>query len=269
MRYQGAEHPVVAKKPATSGPSQGGACSGAESIGPTSHGRSLRDEAKPYGIRLQEVLEAYYKVKSNKGATGVDEQSIEDFERNLKGNLYKVWNRMSSGSYFPPPVRRVMIPKANGGKRALGIPTVADRVAQMVVKNRVEPLVEPLFHADSFGYRPRKSALDAVARARQMCWSFDWVCDLDIKGFFDNIDHDLMLRAVRKYVKDRWIVVYIERWLKAPVQEEDGTLSKRRFPTPRPLWQRRGMKSLWLPWVPSALANRGLVATDREAHESF
>jgi len=233
MRHQGAEHPVVATKSATSGPSKGGACSGAKSVGPTSNGRSLKDKAKPYCIKRQEVLEAYYKVKSNKGAAGVDEQSIEDFERNLKGNLYKVWNRMSSGSYFPPPVRRVMIPKAKGGKRALGIPTVADRVAQMVVKNRVEPLVEPLFHADSFGYRPGKSALDAVGRARQHCWCFDWVCDLDIKGFFDNIDQDLMMRAVRKHVKDKWVVLYIERWLKAPAQEEDGRLSQRERGTPQ------------------------------------
>ena len=185
------------------------------------------------GAKAQEVWEAYKQVKSNKGAAGIDEQSIEDFERDLKGNLYKIWNRMSSGSYFPPPVRRVMIPKANGGKRPLGIPTVADRIAQMVVKNRVEPLVEPLFHASSFGYRPRKSALDAVGQARQMCWSFDWVCDLDIKGFFDNIDHDLIMRAVRKHVKDKWIVLYIERWLKAPAQEEDGTLSQRERGTPQ------------------------------------
>ena len=213
--------------------SQGGACSGAKSVGPTSNGRSQKDEAKSYCITRQEVLEAYIQVKSNKGAAGVDEQSIEDFERDLKGNLYKIWNRMSSGSYFPPPVRRVMIPKANGGKRALGIPTVADRIAQMVVKNRVEPLVEPLFHASSFGYRPGKSALDAVGQARQLGWSFDWVGDLDSKGFFDNIDHDLMLRAVRKHVKDKWIVLYIERWLKAPAQEEDGTLSQRERGTPQ------------------------------------
>src|SRR3990172_1687941 len=138
MRHQGAEHPVVARKPVISRSSQGGACSGAKSVGPTSNGRSQKDEAKSYCITRQEVLEAYIQVKSNKGAAGVDEQSIEDFERDLKGNLYKIWNRMSSGSYFPPPVRRVMIPKANGGKRALGIPTVADRIAQMVVKNRVE-----------------------------------------------------------------------------------------------------------------------------------
>ena len=150
-----------------SGWSKGGACSGARSDRPTRDGRSLKDQAKPFCITRMEVLEAYFKVKSNKGAAGIDDETIENFERNLKRNLYKFWNRMSSGTYFPPGVRTVMIPKANGGKRALGIPTVADRVAQMVVKNRVEPMVEPLFHANSFGYRPGKSALDAVGWARQ------------------------------------------------------------------------------------------------------
>jgi hypothetical protein len=216
-----------------SGWSKGGACSGAKSVRPTSNGRSLKDKAKPYCIARTEVLEAYYKVKSNKGAAGIDEQTIEDFERNLKRNLYKVWNRMSSGSYFPPPVRTVMIPKAKGGERALGIPTVADRVVQMVVKNRLEPLMEPLFHPNSFGYRPGKSALDAVGWARQRCWSFDWVCDLDIKHFFDNLDHDLLMKAVRKHAKEKWIVLYIERWLKAPAQDEEGNLTARERGTPQ------------------------------------
>ena len=216
-----------------SGRSKGGACSEAKLVGPTSNGRSPKDKAKPYCISRQEVLEAYFKVKSNQGAAGIDEQTIEDFERNLKRNLYKVWNRMSSGSYFPPPVRTVKIPKAKGGERALGIPTVSDRIAQMVVKNRLEPLVEPLFHADSFGYRPEKSALDAVGWARQRCWAFDWVCDLDIKGFFDHLDHELMMRAVGKHAKDKWVVLYIGRWLKAPAQDEDGTLHQRERGTPQ------------------------------------
>ena len=156
---------------------------------------------------------------------GVDEQSLSSFERKLKDNLYKLWNRLSSGSYFPPPVRTVKIPKADGGERKLGIPTVSDRIAQVVVKSRLEPEVDQLFHADSYGYRPGKSALDAVGKARQRCWRYDWVIDLDIKGFFDNIDHELLMRAVRKHAKDKWVVLYIERWLKAPVQEEDGCWS--------------------------------------------
>ncbi len=216
-----------------SGWSEGGVCSEAKFVRPTRNGRSLKDEAKPYCISRREVLEAYEKVKSNKGAAGVDEQTIEDFEKDLKNNLYRVWNRMSSGSYFPPPVRTVKIPKANGGERPLGIPTVADRVAQMVVKNRLEPKVDPLFLSDSYGYRRGKSALDAVGRARQMCWAYDWVCDLDIKGFFDNLDHDLMMRAVRKHAKDRWVVLYIERWLKAPALDEQGNLLKRERGTPQ------------------------------------
>ncbi len=142
-------------------------------------------EAKPFSISKQEVWEAYKRVKANKGAAGVDEQSLADFERQLKDNLYKLWNRLSSGSYLPPPVRTVTIPKADGGERKLGIPTVSDRIAQMVVKARLEPEVDPLFHADSYGYRPGKSALDAVGQARQRCWRYDWVVDLDIKGFLD------------------------------------------------------------------------------------
>jgi retron-type reverse transcriptase len=190
-------------------------------------------EAKPFCISKKEVWEAYKRVKENKGAAGVDDQSIEDFEKRLKKNLYKIWNRMSSGSYFPPPVRTVKIPKKNGGERKLGIPTVADRIAQQVVKARLEPEVEPLFHADSYGYRPGKSALDAVGQARERCWRYDWVLDLDIKGFFDNLSQDLLLRAVKKHAKERWIVLYIERWLKAPVQEEDGRLVPREKGTPQ------------------------------------
>ena len=190
-------------------------------------------EAKPFCISKREVWEAYKRVKANKGAAGVDEQSIADFERKLKDNLYKLWNRLSSGSYFPPPVRTVKIPKADGGERKLGIPTVSDRIAQMVVKSRLEPEVDHVFHPDSYGYRPGKSALDAVGQARQRCWRNDWVVDLDIKGFFDNIDHELLMRAVRKHAKDKWVVLYIERWLKAPVQEEDGLLVPREKGTPQ------------------------------------
>ena len=154
-------------------------------------------ETKPFCISKMAVWKAWQRVKANQGAAGADEESIADFEANLKGNLYKIWNRMSSGSYFPPPVRLVTIPKPGGGERILGIPTVADRVAQMVAKLYLEPEVEPEFHEDSYGYRPGKSALDAVGQARRRCWRNDWALDLDIKGFFDNIDHSLMMHAVR------------------------------------------------------------------------
>jgi RNA-directed DNA polymerase len=190
-------------------------------------------EAKPYAISKQVVWEAYQRVKANQGAAGVDGQSIEAFEADLRNNLYKVWNRMSSGSYFPPPVRLVEIPKAGGGLRPLGIPTVADRVAQMVVKMHLEPLVEPHFHPDSYGYRPGKSALDAVAAARQRCWRQDWVIDLDIKGFFDNLDWELVLKAVQHHDKSPWVLLYIERWLKAPVRRPDGSLVERTKGSPQ------------------------------------
>jgi len=213
--------------------SEGGVCSDATSVGPTRKGRSLKDEAKPFSISRWEVWEAYLQVKSNQGAAGLDRQTIEEFGKDLKNNLYKIWNRLSSGSYFPPPVLTVKIPKAKGGERTLGIPTVSDRIAQMVGKNRLEAVVEPLFVSASYGYRPKKSALDAVAQARQMCWDYDWVCDLDIKGFFDNLDHDLMMRAVGKHAKDKWVELYIERWLKAPAQDDEGHLQKRERGTPQ------------------------------------
>ena len=190
-------------------------------------------EAKPYCISKWEVWEAYEKVKANHGAAGVDEQSIAEFDKRVKDNLDKIWNRMSSGSSFPPPVRTVKIPKANGGERTLGIPTVADRIAQMVVKSRLEPAVDPLFHPDSYGYRPGKSALEAVGQARQRCWKLDWVIDLDSKGFFDNIDHDLLMRAVKKPAKAKWVGLYIERWLKAPAQDEAGHVTEREKGTPQ------------------------------------
>jgi RNA-directed DNA polymerase len=190
-------------------------------------------EAKPFSISQQEVWEAYQKVKANHGAAGVDGQSIAEFETRVKDNLYRLWKRMSSGSYFPPPVRTVTIPKADGGERKLGIPTVSDRIAQMVVKSRLEPVVDPLFHPDSYGYRPGKSALEAVGQTRQRCWKLDWVIDLDIKGFFDNIDHDLLRRAVKKHAKEKWVVLSMERWLQAPAQAEDGHVRARGKGTPQ------------------------------------
>src|SRR6202171_6449679 len=191
------------------------------------------DEAKPFKIPKREVWEAFKRVKANQGAAGVDGQSIAEFEANLSGNLYKLWNRLSSGSYFPPPVRRVDIPKASGGTRPLGIPTVADRVAQEVVRRYLEPCLEPVFHADSYGYRPGRSAIDEVRTGRQLCWRYDWVLDIDIKAFFDSIDHALLLRAVRRHTGCPWVLLYAERWLKAPMQREDGVIEPRDAGTPQ------------------------------------
>lgn len=169
-------------------------------------------------------MQAFKLIKANAGAAGVDEQSLADFERNLKDNLYKLWNRLSSGSYFPPPVKAVPIPKKSGGERILGVPTVSDRIAQMVVKLIFEPLVEPYFLPDSYGYRPKKSALDAVGVTRQRCWKYNWVLEYDIKGLFDNLDHELLMKAVRKHTNNKWVILYIERWLKTPLQLPDGSL---------------------------------------------
>jgi group II intron reverse transcriptase/maturase len=179
------------------------------------------------------VLKAFKLVKANKGAAGVDGESIAEFEKDLKNNLYKLWNRMSSGSYFPPPVRLVEIPKGDGRKRPLGIPTVSDRVRQMVARMYLEPRVEQCFHPDSYGYRKGKSATEAVGVARQRCFRYQWVVDLDIKGFFDSLDHGLMMRAVRKHTKCKWLLLYIERWLKAPNQLGDGSLVSRNKGTPQ------------------------------------
>ena len=183
---------------------------------------------KSFEISKHMVYEAYRRVKANKGAAGVDGQSVAQFEQDLKGNLYRLWNRMSSGSYFPPPVRMVEIPKPGGrGVRVLGVPSVADRIAQTAAAMALEPGVEKIFHPDSYGYRPGKSALDAVARCRDRCWRSDWVIDLDIEGFFDNLDHDLVLKAVAHHTDQRWILLYVERWLKAPLQRPDGSLVAR------------------------------------------
>jgi RNA-directed DNA polymerase len=191
------------------------------------------DKTKPFGISKRAVWEAYHRVRKNGGAAGVDRQSLEEFEQDLANNLYKVWNRLASGSYFPPPVLMVEIPKAQGGMRTLGIPTVADRIAQMVVKQAFEPCVEPYFHADSYGYRPGKSALQAVGVTRQRCWRYDYVLEFDIKRLFDAIDHTLLMRAVEKHTDCRWVRLYIERWLKAPFQQADGGRVERVSGTPQ------------------------------------
>ena len=191
------------------------------------------DKAKPFCIPKREVWEAYKQVKANHGAAGVDGQSIEEFEEDLGNNLYRLWNRLSSGSYFPPPVLRVDIPKGDGRTRPLGIPTVTDRIAQMVVRRHLEPILEPVFHNDSYGYRPGRSAHHALSVARQRCWKYDWVLDLDVKGFFDAIDWNLLMRAVRRHTDCKWVLMYIERWLQAPVRMPDGTLASREKGTPQ------------------------------------
>ena len=189
---------------------------------------------KPFDISKWVVWEAFQRVKANKGAAGVDEVSIAEFEQDRDKNLYRIWNRMSSGSYFPPPVKAVEIPKAGGaGVRVLGVPTVADRVAQTVARMYLEPKVEPIFHPDSYGYRPKKSALDAIGTCRQRCWRADWVIDLDIKAFFDNVPWDLILKAVEHHTDQRWILLYVRRWLTAPIQQPDGVLVERNRGTPQ------------------------------------
>lgn len=191
------------------------------------------DRTKPYDISKQAVWNAWKKVKANKGAAGIDEETIADFEADLRNNLYKLWNRMSSGSYFPPPVKAVAIPKKSGGSRTLGVPTVSDRIAQMVVKDYLEPIIEPIFHQDSYGYRPGKSALQAIEVTRKRCWRFDWVLEFDIKGLFDEIQHDLLMKAVTKHTDCRWVTLYIERWLNASFQTGDGKVVERRKGTPQ------------------------------------
>ena len=231
MRGAGADGPEVAMKPGNAGGAKGPDILASGHGQPAMGGAAARGKA--YVIPKQLVWEAYQRVKANHGAAGVDGQSLAAFEKDLKGNLYKVWNRMSSGSYFPPPVKLVEIPKDDGGKRPLGIPTVADRVAQTVVKMVFEPCVEPVFHPDSYGYRPGKSALDAVGVARKRCWEFDWVVDLDIKAFFDSLDHALVERAVARHSDVPWVRLYIARWLRAPVQRPDGTMGERTRGTPQ------------------------------------
>jgi len=197
---------------------------------------------KSFDIPKTLIWEAYKHVKVNGGAAGIDQQTIEQFEEHLGDNLYKLWNRMCSGSYFPPPVKAVPIPKISGGVRVLGIPTIADRVAQTVVKQWLEPKLDPLFHENSYGYRPGRSAHDAIAVTRRRCWDYDWIVELDVKGLFDNIDHDLLIKALRKHCQSSWALLYVERWLKAPMQTTDGEVKAREKGTPQggvvsPFWQ--------------------------------
>jgi len=204
--------------------------------------RKMHAQAKPFAISKWDVHAAFEKVKANRGGAGIDGVTLEDFEKDLKNNLYKIWNRLSSGTYFPPPVKAVNIPKKTGGVRTLGIPTVGDRVAQMVVKEQLEQMIEPYFLEDSYGYRPAKSAIQAIGVTRKRCWKYDWVLEFDIKGLFDNIRHDLLMKAVEKHVAigERaqgqgfsWITFYIKRWLVAPLKQDDGNIIERRQGTPQ------------------------------------
>ena len=181
-------------------------------------------EGKSFEISRHQVLEAYKRVKANKGAGGIDGVNFAEFDKDVKGNLYKIWNRMSSGSYFPSVVKGVEIPKKNGKMRLLGIPTIADRVAQMVVLMNFEPQVEPIFCSDSYGYRPNRSAIDAVGVTRERCWEMAWLIEYDIVGMFDNIDHELLMKAVCKHTNNKWVILYIERALVAPIKMPDGTI---------------------------------------------
>lgn len=190
-------------------------------------------KAKSFDIPKRQVYEAYKAVKANRGSAGIDEISINEFDNNLKNNLYKLWNRMSSGAYFPSPVKAVEIPKKNGGIRTLGIPTVEDRIAQMVVKMSIEPKIEPYFLNDSYGYRPNRSAHDAIEITRKRCWRYNWVLEFDIKGLFDNIDHELLMKAVTTHTDNKWEILYIQRWLKAPIKRINGEIEARNMGTPQ------------------------------------
>ncbi len=221
-RDAGADRPIVVKKSGNADGAKGANHSAKR------RGQPKREEprrlGKSYEIPKRAVWEAYKRVKANRGAAGVDGQSLAAFEVDLQGNLYKIWNRMSSGSYFPPAVRLVEIPKQSGGTRPLGIPTVADRIAQAVVKEHLEREVEPKFHPSSYGARPGRSAHDALGKTRQRCWQKDWVIDLDVQDFFGSLPHDLVMRAVKHHCSERWVSLYVERWLKAPVQDGAGVL---------------------------------------------
>jgi len=193
-----------------------------------------KPKVKSFEIQKRLVYEAWEKVRANKGAPGVDAVSIGRFQEQMGDNLYKLWNRMSSGSYFPGPVRGVEIPKDHGeGVRLLGVPNTSDRVAQTAATMLLEEKLEPIFHPDSYGYRPGRSAHDALAVCRRRCWEKDWALDLDLRAFFDSVPHDLLLKAVSHHTDERWVLLYIERWLKAPMQMPDGTLVAREKGTPQ------------------------------------
>lgn len=195
--------------------------------------KNAQEQTKTYAISRREVWQAWRRVRAKGGTGGIDGQSIKSFESKLESNLYKLWNRMSSGSYHPKAVKRVEIPKRDGSNRPLGIPTITDRVAQEVVKARFEPVIDRFFHRNSFGYRPKRRATDAVGKCREQCWKYDWVLDVDIQKFFDTIDHQLMMKAVERYSPEKWMTLYIARWLVAPVAYPDGTNKENKAGTPQ------------------------------------
>lgn len=193
----------------------------------------MKEMTKSLPVSKRMVYNSYLKVVDKDGGAGIDKESIEMFNENMSGNLYKIWNRMTSGSYFPPPVRTVFIPKKQGGERPLGIPTVGDRIAQGVVKDYLEPSLEMVFHSSSFGYRPKRSAHDALTQCQQNCIRYAWVLDVDIKGFFDNISHSILLELLQKHTQEKWVLMYVERWLKAGVEQKDGSITARTKGTPQ------------------------------------
>ena len=193
----------------------------------------MKEMTKSLPVSKRMVYNSYLKVCDKNGSAGIDKESIEMFNENLSGNLYKIWNRMTSGSYFPPPVRTVFIPKKQGGERPLGIPTVSDRIAQGVVKDYLEPVMEAVFHNSSFGYRPGRSAHDALVQCQENCVNKAWVLDVDIKGFFDNISHNIMLQLLQQHTHEKWVLMYVERWLKAGVEQKDGSIAARIKGTPQ------------------------------------
>ena len=191
------------------------------------------EKTKSFAVSKRMVYNSYLKVMSKNGCAGIDGQSIEMFEATMSKNLYKIYNRMASGSYFPPPVRTVLIPKKQGGFRPLGIPTVADRIAQGVVKDHLEPAMDKMFHDSSFGYRPGRSAHDALAQCHANCLQYAWVVDVDIKGFFDNISHEKLMDLLKQHTQEKWVLLYVERWLKAGIEQEDGSIMARTKGTPQ------------------------------------
>jgi len=242
MRRSPADRPVVAVRPLLSGVAverRGRLIRNVQSV---NRGASLgrkranmpKPNDKPFAIPKSMVWEAWRRVKANKGAPGVDGQDLDEFEADLRDNLYKIWNRMSSGSWFPPPVLAVEIPKPHGdGVRVLGVPTIADRVAQTVVAMHLEERADHGFHPDSYGYRPNKSAHQALAACRQRCWKYDWLIDLDVQKFFDTVPWDLVVKAVQAVTDCRWVLLYVKRWLEAPLERPDGALEKRTKGTPQ------------------------------------